>query len=136
MWDKNSRARTKRGSPCGRGPFPIAYTAFQSTFLTKFMNHAHNDYLEISADLGIPAAVALFAGIVWVLFGGIRTFLRAESRFERNTALACVGSIATILLHSMTDFNLHIPANALVLATILGITLASSSVASQSEATA
>ena len=120
----------------GLGAFPIAYTAFQSTFLTRFLNHAHNDYLEFSADLGIPAAVALFAAIVWVLCRGIRTFLRAESRFERNTALACVGSIATILLHSLTDFNLHIPANALVLATILGITLASSSVASQSEATA
>lgn len=120
----------------GLGAFPIAYTALQSTFLTKFMNHAHNDYLEVSVDLGIPAAVALFASIVWVLSRGIRTFLRAESRFERNVALACVGSITAILLHSLTDFNLYIPANALVLATILGITLASSSGAFLAEAAA
>jgi O-antigen ligase len=120
----------------GLGAFPIAYTAFQSTFLTKFMNHAHNDYLELSADLGVPAAVALFASIVWVLSRGIRTFFRAASRFERDISLACVGSIAAIVLHSLTDFNLYIPANALVLALILGITLASASEISSAEAVA
>jgi O-antigen ligase len=119
------RERPLLGS--GLGVFPIAYTEVQSTFLTKFMNHAHNDYLEIAADLGIPAAVVLFGSIVFVLLRGVRTFLRAASRFERDISLACVGSIAAILLHSLTDFNLYIPANALVLATILGISLTSSS---------
>jgi O-antigen ligase len=120
----------------GLGSFPFAYTAFQTTFLTKFMNHAHNDYLELSADLGIPAAVALFASIWLVLFRAVRTFLRAPSRFDRNISLACVGSILAILLHSLTDFNLYIPANALVLATVLGIAVASNREASRAEAAA
>jgi O-antigen ligase len=120
----------------GLGTFPVAYTAFQSTFLTKFVNHAHNDYLELSSELGIPAAFVLFASIILVLSRGIRAFLRAASRFERNILLACVGSLVAILLHSLTDFNLYIPANALVLATILGIALASSSEALHAEAAA
>jgi O-antigen ligase len=38
----------------GFGTFSIAYTSVQTGFLGRFVNHAHNDYLEISSDLGIP----------------------------------------------------------------------------------
>src|ERR1700719_128847 len=44
----------------GLGTFPVAFTRVQSTFLGKFVNHAHNDYLELATDLGIPAAVLFF----------------------------------------------------------------------------
>lgn len=109
----------------GLGTFPVVYTRYQTSFLTKFVNHAHNDYLEIAGDLGIPAAVILFGSIVWVLIRCMRNVYDSASRFERNVALACVGSIVAILLHSLTDFNLYIPANALSFAVILGIALAS-----------
>ncbi|HXW54721.1 MAG TPA: O-antigen ligase family protein [Candidatus Cybelea sp.] len=108
----------------GLGTFPVAYTPFQTTFLTEFVNHAHNDYLETASDLGIPAAAVLFLSIGVVAASALRRFLVTASRFERYVSLACVGSIAAILLHSLADFNLHIPANALMLATILGIAVA------------
>jgi O-antigen ligase len=108
----------------GLGTFPVAYTPFQATFLTQFVNHAHNDYLETASDLGIPAAALLFLSIVGVATCALRRFLRTASRFDRYVSLACVGSIAAILLHSLSDFNLYIPANALILATILGIAVA------------
>jgi hypothetical protein len=54
----------------------------------------------------------------------LRRFLKVSSRFERYVALASVGSIAAILLHSLADFNLYIPANALVFAAVLGIAVA------------
>jgi hypothetical protein len=44
-------------------------------------------------------------------------------------ALGCLGSIAAILLHSFTDFNLYIPANALVFSLILGLAASMSAVA-------
>jgi O-antigen ligase len=105
----------------GLGTFPIAYTAVQTTFLSQFVNHAHNDYLELASDLGLPAALVLFGGIFWILARAVRTFLRARGSFERSVALGCAGSIAAILLHSMADFNLYIPANALLFALVLGI---------------
>jgi len=120
----------------GLGTFPVAYTQFQTAFLTKNVNHAHNDYLELASDLGIPAALVLFASIVWVLIRAMRTFFRAESRFERNLSLACVGSIVAISLHSLADFNLYIPANALVFTVILGIALAATAETPQAEANA
>ena len=118
----------------GLGTFPVVYTEVQTTFLTQFVNHAHNDYLEISSDLGIPAALLLFASILYALVCAVRTFLHGEGKYTPAISLACVGSIVAILLHSLTDFNLHIPANALLFAVILGLALASSSKLAPAEA--
>jgi O-antigen ligase len=120
----------------GLGTFPVVYTQVQTTFLTQFVNHAHNDYLEITSDLGIPAALLLFASILFVLLHAVRAFLHGEGRYAPAVSLACVGSIVAILLHSLTDFNLHIPANALLFAVILGLALASASKATPAEAAA
>jgi O-antigen ligase len=120
----------------GLGTLPVAYTPYQTSFLTKYVNHAHNDYLEFASDLGIPAALLLFGSVAWVLVRAMRDFFRADSRFERNISLACVGSIVGILLHSLTDFNLYIPANALLFAVILGVALSATTQTGQAEAQA
>jgi O-antigen ligase len=108
----------------GFGTFPIAFTAVQTTFLGKFVNHAHNDYLEIAIDLGIPAALLLFTSVFAVLARAARRALTLAEPFECATALACTGSIAAILVHSLADFNLYIPANALLFSLILGLAMA------------
>jgi O-antigen ligase len=107
----------------GLGTFPVAYTAVQTTFLGMFVNHAHNDYLELASDLGLPAALILFASIFLVLVRAIRAFLFAERDFERFVALGCVGSIVAILLHSLTDFNLYIQANTMLFSMVLGLAM-------------
>jgi putative inorganic carbon (hco3(-)) transporter len=111
----------------GLGTFPIAYTSGQATFLTQFVNHAHNDYLELAVDLGIPATFVLFASVFLILARAVRAFLFGEGDFERVVALGCVGSIVAILLHSFADFNLYIPANALLFSAILGLAVSARS---------
>jgi O-antigen ligase len=105
----------------GLGTFPVAFTRVQSTFLGQFVNHAHNDYLELASDLGIPAAALFFGSTGALLVRVARKAGSSEVSFERAMALGCLGSIAAILLHSLTDFNLYIPANALVFSLILGL---------------
>lgn len=105
----------------GFGTFPVAFTSVQTTFLGQLVNHAHNDYLEFSSDLGLPAAIILFGSIAFILSRAVRAFLSKAGDFERFVALGCVGSIVAILLHSMTDFNLYIPANALLFSVVLGL---------------
>jgi O-antigen ligase len=108
----------------GLGTFPIAYTAVQTTFLGEFVNHAHNDCLEMASDMGIPAASVLVVAFVWLLVRSVKRFRSAAKKhFDRIVALGCAGSIAAILLHSLADFNLYIPANALVFASILGLSM-------------
>jgi hypothetical protein len=45
--------------------------------------------------------------------------LKNPSRLVRGTTLGAMSGVFAILVHSIVDFNLHIPANA-VLFTILG----------------
>lgn len=106
----------------GFGTFPVVYTSAQTIYLSRFVNHAHNDYLEIVSELGIPAALLLFGAVFYLLWRVSRCFYAPTGdRFGRATALGCVGSLAAILLHSFTDFNLYIPANALLFSVILGL---------------
>jgi len=107
----------------GLGTFPIVYTQVQTTFLGQFVNHAHNDYLELAVDLGVPTALLLYGSICMVFARAARGFFHAHGKFERYVALGCAGSIVAILLHSLTDFNLYIPANAILFSTILGLAM-------------
>jgi O-antigen ligase len=108
----------------GLGTFPIAFTSVQTTFLGKFVNHAHNDYLEFASDLGVPAAVLFFGAVATLFVRLVRKIASAPVSFERAAALGCLGSIAAILLHGLADFNLYIPANALVFSCVLGLAAA------------
>jgi len=105
----------------GLGTFPVAYTRFQTVHLTAFVDHAHNDYLEFTSELGLVGVALLFVPIVAVLAGTVRAFFQRTDGFERALALGVSGSILSPLLHSGSDFNLHIPANALVFSLLLAL---------------
>jgi O-antigen ligase len=108
----------------GLGTFPVAYTTVQTGFLGRFVNHTHNDYLEISSDLGVPAALVLFSSLFVILGRAVRASYSAERSFEQAAALGAAGAILAILLHSLADFNLYIFANAMMLSAILGLVMA------------
>jgi O-antigen ligase len=105
----------------GLGTFSVAYTSVQSTFLNLLVDHAHCDYLEVVSDLGLPGGILLFASIFWILARAVRRYRRTEDHFEAAVCLGCIGSIAAILVHSLADFNLYIPANALVFTVALAL---------------
>ena len=55
------------------------------------------------------------------LYGAGRLFLTDEVLWRRGMALGCLAAGSAILIHSLIDFNLHIPANLMVFMTVLGI---------------
>jgi O-antigen ligase len=110
----------------GLGCFEYAFTAVQSTQLTYVVDHAHNDYLEFAAELGLPFASILLIGILWLAAVPLRASLRARSTLTRALALGSFGAVLALLVHGIADFNFYIPANALVFAVILGIGYADS----------
>jgi len=110
----------------GLGCFQYAFTAVQSAQLTYLIDHAHNDYLELAVELGLPCAAVFIGGIFWLAARPLRASLRARSSLARALALGSFGAVVALLVHSVADFNLYIPANALVFAVILGIGYATS----------
>ena len=105
----------------GLGTFSVAYTSVQSVFLNLLVDHAHCDYLEVVSELGLPGGTLLFASIFWILARAVWRYRGIEDRFEAAVFLGCIGSIVAILVHSLADFNLYIPANALVFTVALAL---------------
>jgi O-antigen ligase len=105
----------------GLGTFAFGFRHYQTDWLTYFVDHVHNDFVEFAAETGLLGAVLLFAPIVYLLVRMIIAFVTDSRRYRPSVLLGCVGSVLAILLHSATDFNLQIPANAVILAVVLGI---------------
>ena len=105
----------------GLGSFSTVYPSVQTVFLHLLVEHAHCDYLEVASELGLPGAILVFGSIFWVLARTGGQYKKAEESFDKAVSLGCIGSIAAILVHSLADFNLYIPANALVFTVILAL---------------
>ena len=96
----------------GLGTFPVVYPQFRSFYTNFLVNEAHDDYAQLLVEVGLLG----FATLVWyllVIWKQVRRKLGKWST-EVNSAvtLACSLGIAGILVHSLVDFNLQIPANA------------------------
>jgi O-antigen ligase len=96
----------------GLGTFPVVYPQFRSFYTNFFVNEAHNDYVQLMAEMGVLG----FGAMVWFLTVMCRQARRKIAKWPTEvsgaTTLACTLGVVGILLHSLVDFNLQIPANA------------------------
>jgi len=110
----------------GLGNFATAYPQFRSFYSDKFVNEAHNDYLQVLVETGILGFVA----VIWFLTLTIRRGLRkiGEWTWDINgaVALAALVGCTGILVHSFFDFNLQVPANAALFYVLCAIAAAES----------
>lgn len=115
----------------GPGHYDYRFRAWRPVTEQRQPEHAHNDYVETLADWGIigtaliTAAWALLgAGTVktWKSVGGIQSDLGGRGNSTKFALVlgASLGLLA-ILFHSVVDFNLHIPANAILAVTLMAL---------------
>ena len=109
----------------GIGRYRDVFRQYQTYKPQLLFDHAHNDYLETIAEWGLPIAIAFWVSLFSLLYRSVRAFLKVPSVEQRGTLLACIGAILSILVHSLTDFNLQIPSNAMLFFTFVGIASAS-----------
>jgi O-antigen ligase len=101
----------------GLGAFPAVYPSYgRSSAKYERLEQAHNDYLQLLTDAGLAGALI---GL-WFLFEIVRVarmqWRKLETSRSRDRA-ALIGGYAAVfglLIHSFTDFNLQIAANALL----------------------
>jgi len=89
--------------------------------LLLIYDHAHNDYLEIVSEVGMIGILPILFGGIYLLVVLFKKWNGSENGFSRQISLGGIGAMFYILLHSLTDFNMHIPANAMTLFIIMGI---------------
>jgi O-antigen ligase len=96
----------------GLGTIQVVFPPYETLYDGKIVNHSHNDYLEALAETGILGGLccawflaALFVHALPRVAPANRTFAAA---LQFSALLGCLG----FLVHSLWDFNLHIPINA------------------------
>ncbi len=98
----------------GQGTLQIVYPPYESLYDGKIVNHAHNDYLEALAETGLLGGFccAWFLGVL--LWESIKRFRQLNTSFPAALQLSGLLACSGFLVHSLVDFNLHIPSNALL----------------------
>jgi len=98
----------------GLGTIQLVFPAYETLYDGKIVNHSHNDYLEGLAETGIAGGLCCvwFLGIL--LFDSLRRLSQPIGAFASTVQLAGLVACLGFLTHSLVDFNLHIPANALL----------------------
>jgi len=98
----------------GLGTLQKVFPPYDSLYDGKIVNHTHNDYLEALAETGILGGLccAWFLGVLFVAsLQGLKDLGSSlNSAMNLSGLVGCCG----LLVHSLFDFNLHIPANALL----------------------
>ena len=107
----------------GLGTFASVYPAYEAVGGPElFLAHAHNDYLEYLSELGVVGFGLLLGAVLFILVSGFVVWRKRRNARVKALGLGSLVSLTAILLHSLTDFNLHIPANTLLFAVLLGLT--------------
>jgi len=107
----------------GPGTFASVFTQYQPAGLSRRFTKAHNDYLHATSELGLPLVVIL-AWMIMAFYKKGFNKLENPSRLVRGTTLGAMSGVTAILFHSIIDFNLHIPANALLFTVLVAIVVA------------
>lgn len=122
------RANWKTG--IGLGAFPTAYPIYSRSDGSILISQAHNDYLQILADGGVVGGLLA----LWFIVAVFKDFARAISHRDEmmaGMALGCGGGVFALLVHSLFDFNLQLPSNALLFLTLVAVIARISSAAAE-----
>jgi O-antigen ligase len=117
----------------GMGPGAFIYAARLYRTGNQMLDavFAHDDWLQTLVEYGfVGFSLALLTVLVLLWGGGERFFKTLERRASTGDRplsssagilLAAIAATVMFFVHSFTDFNLHIPANALLAGATLGL---------------
>jgi O-antigen ligase len=98
----------------GLGTLETVFPRYESYYDGLVVDHAHNDYLELLADTGLIGGACMLGFVALLARRGLSNLHATDNPVCRSFYSGSVVACAGLLLHSMVDFNLHIPSNALL----------------------
>ncbi len=114
----------------GPGHFDHCFPTYRPVEVQARPGRVHNDYLNLLVDWGaVGGAIVLVSlGLVgaglwrtWRYVGRQGDDLGARESNRAGFVLGATTSLVALGVHSFTDFNLHVPANALVAVTLVAL---------------
>jgi hypothetical protein len=106
----------------GMGSFQYLYPRYQDPEDKKqYFIYAHNDWVQFAAEAGITGFVLMIAGISLYLYFILKLWKRRNNSYSTSLGIAPVAVLTGMAVHSYSDFNLHIPANFMMMVAIAAI---------------
>ncbi len=112
----------------GPGHFDYRFPQYRPLYVQARPGYVHNDYLNCLADWGVVGTLLILSAWVLIFIGVFKTWKyvrREESALgtrPSNRAAFVLGAtigLVAILIHSFLDFNMQIPANAILAITLM-----------------
>jgi O-antigen ligase len=98
----------------GLGTLQMVFPPYESSYDAKIVNHTHNDYLEALTETGVPGALCCAWFLAVLFIESVKGLKDLGGSFGAALNLSGLVGCCGLLVHSLVDFNLHIPANALL----------------------
>jgi O-antigen ligase len=108
----------------GPGSWQWIYQFYKDPALPSRPDYTHNDFLNLASDYGLVGFLIMAAFFVGFYRHAWSLSKPLHPPEQRAFAIGAMVSVTSLLVHSWFDSNLHIPGNAVLLATIMGGTAA------------
>lgn len=105
----------------GFGTFVDVYPQYRTVAGSLVADHAHNDYIELLTDGGLIGFVLAAWFVLTVIVHGWRKIALRRDLYAILLGIGALTGIVSILLHSVTDFNMHNGANGLYFFFLCGL---------------
>src|SRR3989441_12300337 len=94
---------------------------FLTMAIAEPLEHSHNELLEVLAEGGVIYATLIGSGLIVYFARVVPVCFRQHDPVARGLGAGCLAAIGAVLLHSLVDFPLRMPANVLYLSVIMGM---------------
>ena len=105
----------------GPGTWYVAYPKYRGPDIVKFFDYAHNDFVQFAAESGVVGLGILGALVLWTLIVAGTAQYQRRDPLMRGMAFASIMGVLALMVHSSVDFNLQIPANAMMFVVMLAL---------------
>ncbi|MBD3271045.1 MAG: hypothetical protein GF384_00740 [Elusimicrobia bacterium] len=108
----------------GLGTFNHVFPQYQPSEIgMKHYTYAHSDILELVAETGVLGTLIVAGGVVWLIHYFSTMMKMQHEPWRLAMSLGLMGSFASIMVHSLVDFNLKIPSHAILLMIIVALAI-------------
>lgn len=105
----------------GAGTFMETFQRYDDVRAIRMVDFAHNDFLEFLVELGWIGYLPLATLVLYSLFKAGRAMASRKTQLYRGIGFGAMMGAVSILIHSFVDFNLQMPANALLFVLLLAL---------------